>query len=149
MKYKIIIRINRHYSENYFNNRNNFNSYSYQKINPKKQIPRWDKLYQLDKKKRETLKLKEQKIQEEKNRKEIEECTFKPIINKNSEYINKQYYSNNEDSNKEKVSKFFSRQQNWNRKKIEKIEGLTKGEENKELNECRFQPKIVKKILNL
>ena len=141
--------INRHYSENYLFNRNNFNSYSYQKINPKKQIPRWDKLYQLDKKKRETLKLKEQKIQEEKNRKEIEECTFKPIINKNSEYINKQYYSNNEDSNKEKVSKFFSRQQNWNRKKIEKIEGLTKGEENKELNECRFQPKIVKKILNL
>ncbi len=137
--------INRHYSENYLFNRNNFNSYSYQKINPKKQIPRWDKLYQLDKKKRETLKLKEQKIQEEKNRKEIEECTFKPIINKNSEYINKQYYSNNEDSNKEKVSKFFSRQQNWNRKKIEKIEGLTKGEENKELNECRFQPKIVKK----
>ena len=141
--------INRYYSENYLFNRNNFNSYSYQKINPKKQIPRWDKLYQLDKKKRETLKLKEQKIQEEKNRKEIEECTFKPIINKNSEYINKQYYSNNEDSNKEKVSKFFSRQQNWNRKKIEKIEGLTKGEENKELNECRFQPKIVKKILNL
>ena len=141
--------INRHYSENYLFNRNNFNSYSYQKINPKKQIPRWDKLYQLDKKKRETLKLKEQKIQEEKNKKEIEECTFKPIINKNSEYINKQYYSNNEDSNKEKVSKFFSRQQNWNRKKIEKIEGLTKGEENKELNECRFQPKIVKKILNL
>jgi hypothetical protein len=137
--------INRYYSENYLFNRNNFNSYSYQKINPKKQIPRWDKLYQLDKKKRETLKLKEQKIQEEKNRKEIEECTFKPIINKNSEYINKQYYSNNEDSNKEKVSKFFSRQQNWNRKKIEKIEGLTKGEENKELNECRFQPKIVKK----
>ena len=137
--------INRHYSENYLFNRNNFNSYSYQKINPKKQIPRWDKLYQLDKKKRETLKIKEQKIQEEKNRKEIEECTFKPIINKNSEYINKQYYSNNEDSNKEKVSKFFSRQQNWNRKKIEKIEGLTKGEENKELNECRFQPKIVKK----
>jgi hypothetical protein len=137
--------INRHYSENYLFNRNNFNSYSYQKINPKKQIPRWDKLYQLDKKKRETLKLKEQKIQEEKNRKEIEECTFKPIINKNSEYINKQYYSNNEDSNKEKVSKFFSRQQNWNRKKIEKIEGLTKGAENKELNECRFQPKIVKK----
>ena len=84
--------INRHYSENYLFNRNNFNSYSYQKINPKKQIPRWDKLYQLDKKKRETLKLKEQKIQEEKNRKEIEECTFKPIINKNSEYINKQYY---------------------------------------------------------
>ena len=137
--------INRHYSENYLFNRNNFNSYSYQKINPKKQIPRWDKLYQLDKKKRETLKLKEQKIQEEKNRKEIEECTFKPIINKNSEYINKQYYSNNEDSNKEKVSKFFSRQQNRKRKKIEKIEGLTKGEENKELNECRFQPKIVKK----
>ena len=137
--------INRYYSENYLFNRNNFNSYSYQKINPKKQIPRWDKLYQLDKKKRETLKLKEQKIQEEKNRKEIEECTFKPIINKNSEYINKKYYSNNEDSNKEKVSKFFSRQQNWNRKKIEKIEGLTKGEENKELNECRFQPKIVKK----
>ena len=137
--------INRYYSENYLFNRNNFNSYSYQKINPKKQIPRWDKLYQLDKKKRETLKLKEQKIQEEKNRKEIEECTFKPIINKNSEYINKQYYSNNEDSNKEKVSKFFSRQQNQNRKKIEKIEGLTKGEENKELNECRFQPKIVKK----
>ena len=116
---------------------------SYHQIYQRK-IPRWDKLYQLDKKKRETLKLKEQKKKEEINKKEIKECTFKPLINNNSEYIKKNYYSNNLDSNSEKVLKFFSRQKFWNKKKNEKMEDLTKGEEIKELSECKFIPKIVR-----
>ena len=116
---------------------------SYHQIYQRK-IPIWDKLYQLDKKKRETLKLKEQKKKEEINKKEIKECTFKPLINNNSEYMKKNYYSNNLDSNSEKVLKFFSRQKFWNKKKNEKIEDLTKGEEIKELSECKFIPKIVR-----
>ena len=134
--------INRHYSENFLFRNNNYIPYN-EEQSPKK-IPRWDKLYQLDKKKREILKLKKKQKQEEKEYKELEECTFKPIINNNTEYINKNYYSNKTDSNREKVSKFYSRQELWDRKKKEKLKGLTKGEEKKELIECKFVPKIVK-----
>ena len=134
--------INRHNSENFLFSKNNYIPYNEEEL--AKVIPRWDKLYQLDKKKREILKLKKQQNQEEKEYKELEECTFKPIINNNTEYINKNYYSNKKDSNREKVSKFYSRQEFWNRKKEEKIKGLTKGEEKKELIECKFVPQIVK-----
>jgi hypothetical protein len=134
--------INRHNSENFLFSKNNYIPYNEEEL--AKVIPRWDKLYQLDKKKREILKLKKQQNQEEKEYKELEECTFKPIINNNTEYINKNYYSNKTDSNREKVSKFYSRQELWDRKKKEKLKGLTKGEEKKELIECKFVPKIVK-----
>ena len=134
--------INRNNSENFLFSKNNYIPYNEEEL--AKVIPRWDKLYQLDKKKREILKLKKQQNQEEKEYKELEECTFKPIINNNTEYINKNYYSNKKDSNREKVSKFNSRQEFWNRKKKEKIKGLTKGEEKKELIECKFVPQIVK-----
>ena len=134
--------INRHYSENFLFRNNNYIPYN-EEQSPKK-IPRWDKLYQLDKKKREILKLKKKKNQEEKEYKKLKKCKFKQIINNNNEYINKNYYSNKTDSNREKVSKFYSRQELWDRKKKEKLKGLTKGEEKKELIECKFVPKIVK-----
>ena len=82
--------INRHNSENFLFSKNNYIPYNEEEL--AKVIPRWDKLYQLDKKKREILKLKKQQNQEEKEYKELEECTFKPIINNNTEYINKNYY---------------------------------------------------------
>ena len=133
--------IYKHYSENsIFNIENNPNQI--------KEIKRWDKLYQLDKKQRNNLQIKEQKKQEEKNKKEKKECTFKPIINNNPEYINKNFYSNNLDSNYDKILNFFSRQKFWNKRKNEKLNNLTNLEEKKELNECKFTPKIVKiKIL--
>ncbi len=81
--------INRHNSENFLFSKNNYIPYNEEEL--AKVIPRWDKLYQLDKKKREILKLKKQQNQEEKEYKELEECTFKPIINNNTEYINKNY----------------------------------------------------------
>ena len=56
--------INRHYSENLIFANNNYVTYNEEKLS--KQIPRWDKLYQLDKKKREILKLKKKQKQEEK-----------------------------------------------------------------------------------
>jgi hypothetical protein len=90
----------KHYSEN-----SNFNIENYP--NQEKEIKRWDKLYQLDKKQRKNLQIKEQKKQEEKYKKEKKECTFKPIINNNPEYINKNFYSNNLDSNYDKILNFF------------------------------------------
>ena len=133
--------IYKHNSENsIFNIENN--------PNQEKEIKIWDKLYELDKKQRKNLKIKEQIKQEEKYKKEKKECTFKPIINNNPEYMNKNFYSNNEDSNYDKILNFFSRQQFWNKRKKEKLNNLTNLEEKKELNECKFTPKIVKiKIL--
>ncbi len=131
----------KHYSEN-----SNFNIENYP--NEEKEIKRWDKLYQLDKKQRKNLQIKEQKKQEEKYKKEKKECTFKPIINNNPEYINKNFYSNNLDSNYDKILNFFSRQKFWNKRKTEKLNNLTNLEEKKELNECKFTPKIVKIYIN-
>ena len=122
------------------------NSKSYQ--NGKK--GRWNYLYNQSK----LRKMKEEeyrKKQIEKREKDLfAECTFNPILNKNTKYNNNKYLityqGNSPDQNKSNsqyIPDISTRQNTWIQKKALRIEALKQFETNKELEECCFKPETV------
>ena len=106
-----------------------------------KKIGRWDLLYHQGK----IMKIKEDKYREEmlkkRNEKEFKECTFSPkkfTYNKTENRIYK--YKNNN------IKNFIKRQNKWLEKRALSIEGIKERTNNKDTEECYFEPIMVKNI---
>ena len=105
---------------------------------------RWNSLYNQSK----LRKMKEdeyRKKQIEKREKELySECTFSPVLNKNSKYTKNNYLmtyqSAPEKNNYNYQPDITMRQNTWAQKKILHIEALKQNETNKELEQCFFKP---------
>ena len=105
---------------------------------------RWNSLYNQSK----LRKMKEEeyrKKQIEKREKELySECTFSPVLNKNSKYSKHNYLmtyqSAPEKNNYNYQPDITTRQNTWVQKKILHIEALKQNETNKELEQCFFKP---------
>ena len=106
-----------------------------------KKIGRWDLLYHQGK----IMKIKEDKYRAEmlkkRNEKEFKECTFSPkkfTYNKTENRIYK--YKNNN------IKNFIKRQNKWLEKRALSIEGIKERTNNKDTEECYFEPIMVKNI---
>ena len=105
---------------------------------------RWDLLYHQGK----IMKMKEDKYREEmlelRNKEEFKECTFSPkkytyYKTENIENPIKNYKNNN-------IKNFIKRQNKWLEKRALSIEGLKERTNNKDTEECYFEPIMVKNI---
>jgi len=92
-------------------------------------------LYLQSQKKKEKFNLKLQEYEKIKLEKEQEDCTFKPKINKYTNY------------NKKK-SNLYERNKKWKDNNSEKIEKTKQISENMKLTECSFQPTINQKTIS-
>jgi hypothetical protein len=102
---------------------------------------RWNLLYnhgKLLKKKTETYRQKEL---EKRNKEEVDECTFKPKINKNFQF--KIYEQENQKTNGN-INYLLSRQKLFLTNKNSVVEQIRQEENEKEMEECKFVPKTVK-----
>jgi hypothetical protein len=103
-------------------------------IKQKKKQTRWDQLYQLNKIQRETKEYFHQALKDDVNKKELEDCTFQPKLNKNSKKL----------SNKETKKSFYQRKTEWKKTQENKIKLISESKEDKDLIHCTFQPKLKK-----
>jgi len=87
-----------------------------------------------------------QELEKIKSKKEVEGCTFQPIVNKNFHSRNSLRIYRIDDEKRE--IDFFDRNTVWTTKKNENIEFI-KSIKMKKDNECTFRPKINKSIPNL
>ena len=94
--------------------------------------------------KRKQDKLKQLKT--EYDNKEIEDCTFKPIIMKNK-YNNKLKNRSNTTNNKKQYNEFYQRNIDW-KKGIKNIQNQLTEKSNEEMKECTFYPKTTKEVHN-
>ncbi len=94
--------------------------------------------------KRKQDKLKQLKT--EFDNKEIEDCTFKPIIIKNK-YNNKLNNRSNTTNNKKKYNEFYQRNIEW-KNVIKKNQNQLIDKSNEEMKECTFYPKTTKEVHN-
>lgn len=114
------------------------------KLYKKSQNGRWNSLYNQSKLRR----MKEEEYRKKqlaKREKELySECTFTPVLNKNSKYAKRNYlltYQNSPEKNKSNYQPDITeRHSNWTQKKILRIEALKQSEMNKELEQCCFAP---------
>ena len=114
------------------------------KLYEKMQNGRWNSLYNQSKLRR----MKEEEYRKKqlaKREKELySECTFTPVLNKNSKYAKRNYlltYQNSPEKNKSNYQPDITeRHSNWTQKKILRIEALKQSETNKELEQCCFIP---------
>ena len=110
-----------------------------------KQKGRWDLLYHQGK----IMKMKGDKFREEmlelRNEKEFKECTFSPkkftyYKTENKENPIDKYNKNNN------INNFIKRQNKWLQKRALSIEGIKERTNNKDTEECYFEPIMVKNI---
>lgn len=114
------------------------------KLYEKMQNGRWNSLYNQSKLRR----MKEEEYRKKqlaKREKELySECTFTPVLNKNSKYAKHNYlltYQNSPEKNKSNYQPDITeRHSNWTQRKILRIEALKQSETNKELEQCCFIP---------
>jgi hypothetical protein len=96
---------------------------------------RYDRLYNMAKEKREKIAAKKKKKDIEESTKQLNECTFTPVIStrQNCSIIN----------TKQINESLYNRQLYWENKRNNKINKLSKAQQQKILNECLFSPVIV------
>ena len=105
---------------------------------------RWDLLYHQGK----IMKMKEDKYREEmlelRNKEEFKECTVSP---KKYTYYKTENRENPINKNKNNnIKNFIKRQNKWLEKRALSIEGLKERTNNKDTEECYFEPIMVKNI---
>ena len=106
----------------------------------KKKKRRWELLYNQGK----MMKIKGDKYREEilekRNKKENKECTFSP------KKFNKFIIQTESESGKN-IDNFINRQNKWLEKRSLSLEGMKEKKNNKDIEECYFEPLMVKTLL--
>ena len=97
------------------------------------------------------IKAKEQQMATEyKKQKELEQCTFKPKINKRSSRGFKSSIRSGRSNRSAAggVKQFLARQERWNDMKNIRRDRLAEAKQNKELEECTFKPELQSRKFN-
>lgn len=110
---------------------------------------RFEQLYQFEKIKQSKIQEKRKLIENERKAKEETECTFSPKLNKfRPEILSRRdldSFSNKQNINDSSFlfGNLLNRSEIWNKKKDLKIETMKEQKIEKELEDCKFEPKIV------
>lgn len=107
----------------------------------RKDMKRLDMLYSIQFRKNEELNLKKRQLDELRQEAEMQECTFKPIINNDYIIREKSQHLNNDSQ-----FSFYERASIWKKKKYEKTDLEKKRKKTKEFENCTFQPSISRAI---